>query len=329
MMWVISVITKLASAIFAIWLVYSDLELILCGNGGSTLFCAFVIACPNRWILKSRLRAQLYLVAYGLVFTGYIVSLLQNLDGRNSGDIGLFWAFLLPFVPGLSLLTAWMDNRSIRTPTPSSSRATEQQQTDGSPAVAVSEIMAAMNSGDLTERAWAEAEMRRSQPVQSDDSESEDAPVGEEPDGVEVQVGFFPLAFLFAFCTPTIEIDGMTTEASWGTQFLELSPGIHTVTIFFAYPLMPRCGANTIQVSIERGQKCRVVYFMPPWVFAKGSIRSDSEVKHSAEKTTVSSALYDEMRNKTAEELRWIRKANRSHEVAAILDRILKERSDV
>ena len=91
--------------------------------------------------------------------------------------------------------------------------------------------------------------------------------------GVEVKVGFFPLAFLFLVCTPMIEIDGEAHKKYWGTHFFELDPGKHTIRIYFRYLFMSQCGANSIDVVVKDGETCRIKYYMPPWIFAKGSIK--------------------------------------------------------
>ena len=91
--------------------------------------------------------------------------------------------------------------------------------------------------------------------------------------GVEVKVRFFPLAFFFFFCTPTIVVDGKAHRKSWGTHFFEMEPGRHTVKIFFRYLFMAECGANSIAVTVEEGKINRIEYYMPPWMFAKGSIK--------------------------------------------------------
>jgi hypothetical protein len=93
--------------------------------------------------------------------------------------------------------------------------------------------------------------------------------------GVEVKVGFFPLALFLYFCTPRIEIDGKVHKVSWGTHFFDLPPGGHTIKIYFGYLFMPYCGANSIDVVVEEGKTRKVRYWMPPLIFAKGSIRAE------------------------------------------------------
>ncbi|GAF71337.1 unnamed protein product [marine sediment metagenome] len=96
---------------------------------------------------------------------------------------------------------------------------------------------------------------------------------GQPKTGLEVTMGFFPLAFLLFLCTPTIVLDGEANRGSWGTHFFELEPGRHTIKIFFRYLTMAECGANSIDVIVEEGKISRIKYYMPPWMFAKGSIK--------------------------------------------------------
>ncbi len=91
--------------------------------------------------------------------------------------------------------------------------------------------------------------------------------------GVEANVGFFPLAFFLFACRPRIEIDGVTHTRPWGTHFFELAPGRHTISIYFAYLFKPKCGLNSITVDVQPGQVTRIRFYMPPWMFAKGSLK--------------------------------------------------------
>jgi len=95
--------------------------------------------------------------------------------------------------------------------------------------------------------------------------------------GVAIKTGFLPLGFILFFCTPTIVVDGRAYRKRWGTHFFELEPGRHTIKIFFHYLFMAECGANSIDVIVEEGKTSRVKYFMPPWIFAKGSIKEVPE----------------------------------------------------
>ena len=91
--------------------------------------------------------------------------------------------------------------------------------------------------------------------------------------GVEVNAGFFPLAFFLFFCRPRIEIDGQVHKKSWGTHFFPLAAGRHTVKVYFGYFFMSHCGGNAIDIKVEEGSTTRIKYYMPPWMLAKGSLK--------------------------------------------------------
>ena len=90
--------------------------------------------------------------------------------------------------------------------------------------------------------------------------------------GLEIKTGFFPLAWFLFFVTPIIEINGEKHKKKWGKTFFSLSPGEYIVKIYFSYMGSKR-GANEIKVSLSEGQNRRITYYMPPWMFAKGSIK--------------------------------------------------------
>ena len=91
--------------------------------------------------------------------------------------------------------------------------------------------------------------------------------------GIEVTTGFFPLAFILFLCTPRVVVDGTVYMRPWGAAFFALPPGPHTIRVFFKYLFMNECGANTITVNVQPGQVTRVKYNMPPWMFARGSLK--------------------------------------------------------
>jgi hypothetical protein len=90
---------------------------------------------------------------------------------------------------------------------------------------------------------------------------------------LEIKTGFFPLAFFLFFCTPTIEIDGVPQRRSWGRSKIEVAPGTHRVKIYFRYLFKPECGANEIDVTVAEHQVASINYWMPPWMFARGSLK--------------------------------------------------------
>ena len=92
---------------------------------------------------------------------------------------------------------------------------------------------------------------------------------------VIVDLSFFPLAFFFYFCEPVIVIDKQRRQASWGMNAFNLPPGNHTIRTYIPYLFWKRCGDNSMHVTIGCGEVWRVSYWMPPWVFAKGSMKSN------------------------------------------------------
>jgi hypothetical protein len=90
--------------------------------------------------------------------------------------------------------------------------------------------------------------------------------------GVEVKVQFFPLAFLFLFCTPIVTVDGVPHRLGWGTHFFHLQPGRHVVRVFFYYLFMPQCGDNSVAFDVQEGEVRLVSFYMPPWIFMRGAM---------------------------------------------------------
>jgi len=95
---------------------------------------------------------------------------------------------------------------------------------------------------------------------------------------LEIKTGFFPLAFLLFFCTPTIEIDGVAERRSWGRSKFEVAPGTHRVKIYFGYLFKPQCGANEIDVTVAENQVASIKYWMPPWMFSRGSLKVEPQL---------------------------------------------------
>jgi len=87
-----------------------------------------------------------------------------------------------------------------------------------------------------------------------------------------VRVQFFPLAFLLLFCTLIVTVDNVPHRLPWGTHFFHVPPGRHTVRVFFHYLFMPQCGVNSVTFDVPQGTVRLVSFYMPPWVFSKGSM---------------------------------------------------------
>jgi hypothetical protein len=95
---------------------------------------------------------------------------------------------------------------------------------------------------------------------------------------LEIKTGFFPLAFFLFFCTPRIEIDGVVHRRPWGRSKFDVPPGNHRVKIYFHYLFKPECGANEIDVTVGDGQVASIKYWMPPWMFARGSLKVEPQL---------------------------------------------------
>lgn len=98
------------------------------------------------------------------------------------------------------------------------------------------------------------------------------APPIAQPTGVQLTLGFFPLAFLFFFCTPVAVFNGVAYQLGWGTHYVDLPPGRYMVKIYIPYLAWPECGANAITLELRPGEVRNVRFYMWPWVFAPGSI---------------------------------------------------------
>jgi hypothetical protein len=90
---------------------------------------------------------------------------------------------------------------------------------------------------------------------------------------IEVKTGFLVFAFFFFACTPRIEIDGVVHLKPWGRHKFTVTPGDHQVKIYFRYLFLSHCGENTISVKLEPGETCQLKYWMPPWMFCKGTLK--------------------------------------------------------
>ena len=100
--------------------------------------------------------------------------------------------------------------------------------------------------------------------------------MAQAPTGIELRAKFFPLAFLLYLFPPTVEVDGQAYPAKWGTQFLPMAPGGHTIAVFFKYIFLPRCNLATTQVTLAPGQVLVVNYKARWLVFLPGKIAVES-----------------------------------------------------
>ena len=92
------------------------------------------------------------------------------------------------------------------------------------------------------------------------------------PAGIQLTLGFFPMAFFLFFCTPVVVVNGVANRLAWGTHQFQFPPGDYTVKVFFAYMHMSECGANSVYFRLDPGATRRVSFYMWPWMFGKGSM---------------------------------------------------------
>lgn len=104
--------------------------------------------------------------------------------------------------------------------------------------------------------------------------------------GVEVRLGFFPLAFLLLLCKPVIEIDGsQPMRASWGTTQVPVAPGRHQIVAYCPYLFFRRMGEAAIVIDVLPGQVVQASWSAPWLVFLPGKWNSTSTANLGAAPT--------------------------------------------
>ena len=90
---------------------------------------------------------------------------------------------------------------------------------------------------------------------------------------VEARVS--PLSFSRWFCHPRVVIDEAVHHVAWGTHPFPVSPGSHTVEVFFKYLIMEKCGRAMVAVTVPEGAARRLEYSAPSLFssfLAKGTV---------------------------------------------------------
>jgi hypothetical protein len=92
--------------------------------------------------------------------------------------------------------------------------------------------------------------------------------------GIAVTTKFFVLAFLLYFFKPKVHIDnGPALDNGWGTMFVPLGPGTHTVRCYVPYMFFPTMGDSSVIVQVAPGQVVPVTWQAPWLVFLKGPMK--------------------------------------------------------
>jgi hypothetical protein len=89
---------------------------------------------------------------------------------------------------------------------------------------------------------------------------------------IEITATFFILAFLLFFFKPTFVVDGQAyTGQPWRTPVrFPVTPGRHTVRIFFPYLFIKECGPANVEVDVPAGTTVPITYKAPWLVFLAG-----------------------------------------------------------
>ena len=93
--------------------------------------------------------------------------------------------------------------------------------------------------------------------------------------GIVVTTNYNPLAFVFALCTPIIEIDGEPYRTKWGHNFFDRPPGKYNVKVYCKYLFYSQCGANDMTINLDANEVIKIKFNMPLTVFSRGDIRME------------------------------------------------------
>jgi hypothetical protein len=92
------------------------------------------------------------------------------------------------------------------------------------------------------------------------------------PAFLEVEIEHHPMAILYQFFKPTIEINGVKEKRKWGTHQFRLQPGNYLVSISYPWIFEPECGKNSVEFTITAGEKRKIKYRAPAIRYVPGKI---------------------------------------------------------
>src|SRR5205807_2453750 len=139
-------------------------------------------------------------------------------------------------------------------------------------AASLPDLAAALGSA-APRRRYRTQSLNRGNLMRRDDEDDDRAGEGgDQETGIEVSLGFFPLAWVFFFCTPRIAIDGRDRQRSWGSHFFSVPPGRHDVEVWVPYLFWSRCGFNSRRVEVHEGETAHVSFYMWPFVLLPGAM---------------------------------------------------------
>ncbi len=82
----------------------------------------------------------------------------------------------------------------------------------------------------------------------------------EQAPAIEVTVAHSPLAFIYRWGTPTIEINGRKEQLPWGQHRFQLPPGDYEISVSYPWLKWKGCGKNTVRCRLDVGQVRHVKY---------------------------------------------------------------------
>ncbi len=98
------------------------------------------------------------------------------------------------------------------------------------------------------------------------------APAVHPPGILEVEMKFFPLAWLLYFFSPRVEINGQRHPAKWGLNRFDLPANQYQLRCYFPYILGDTCPAHMV-ASVYVGHTTRIRYDVPLILLGSGKIR--------------------------------------------------------
>ena len=83
------------------------------------------------------------------------------------------------------------------------------------------------------------------------------------PTAILVEARASPFAFPRWFCHPRVVIDEEVHHVAWGTHSFPVTPGVHTVEIFFRSLIWEKSGRAVIGVTVAEGETKPLKYSAP------------------------------------------------------------------
>lgn len=97
--------------------------------------------------------------------------------------------------------------------------------------------------------------------------------VGQPMGRIELNLSFFPLAFILFLVTPIVAINRQPQPRPWGRHAFDLPAGQYEVFAAFPYMFSDRCGPAQLIVPVYAGYVTVVTYEAPFFMFSNGTMR--------------------------------------------------------